>query len=279
MIILARLSITAAVLCTMWLNGSYAWNKAAEFHDRLAFVAIALTIDLAKCSLLGVAATLRVNSFRLAALLAVILWLPCFACSTFWGYSMITTTRATTSAGTEGLAQQRARAQTAYDDAARDLATAKASPFWPQSASCTAPKQRQKEFCAGVARLRTVQQQAAQTLTSLAPVEANPEQSVLAKTFGIDTAHVVLAIALVPAILLELLASVGSYAVSRSIGPTAPQKPARGFLRSSLARWRQRIKNRLGPTAGGLAALPSKGQPVNSPAAPQPTLTWELPSS
>jgi hypothetical protein len=213
--IVASCAVAAAVVVTMYFNGSYAWSKGGTHYDQIAMLAFALAIDGCKCSFLHTAALCRRDGFRAAAFALVILWLPCFGYSTFAGYSYLHTNRAEVSSGKDAHAQERQRAQAIHDQAAADIKLAMTSP----------PKGKGKEFCDGIARLKTTQGAAADILTRIAPTDANPEVSGLATVTGAAPDRVTFAIAIVPAILIELLASIGVWAVGTRISSNGPRKP------------------------------------------------------
>lgn len=279
MIHLARVAVAGAILCTMWLNGSYAASKAVHDIDRVALVAIALSIDLAKCSFVSIAALLRANGRPWPALLAVVLWVPCLAYSTFAGYSMITTNRTTAGADTQGIAERRDRAQRIYEEANREVVLANSSPLWTASAACTAPRPTHRAFCDSVAKAKASRDAASTILSQLTPTIANPELAALTRTSGIDASTLALAAALLPALLLELLASIGSYVVSARMAPKSPSTPLRQRFQSALGWVRQKRKTRPAGTAIGLAQAPAPRQTKGSDAAQQPpTLAWQWPA-
>jgi hypothetical protein len=224
--IIARCAVYGAVLVTMYFNGMYAWSKGGAPMDQYAMLAFALSIDGCKASFLRAASLCWRDHHRAVATSLFVLWWPCFAYSTFAGFSYLHTNRAVVSSDKVGHAQERQRAQTTYDQAGADLKLAITSPHWAASASCTLPpKGKGKEFCDGVARLKTTQASAAAILTRITPTDANPEVSGLASTTGLTPDRVQNIIALVSAILIELLASVGFYAIGSRINSKGSSKP------------------------------------------------------
>ncbi|MEQ1672335.1 MAG: hypothetical protein ABL893_15895, partial [Hyphomicrobium sp.] len=61
--ILARLAVYGAILCTLWFNGSYAWSKGGSEIHQYGMVAVAITIDLCKCGFLTGASYLWRNTW------------------------------------------------------------------------------------------------------------------------------------------------------------------------------------------------------------------------
>lgn len=215
MMIVARLAVLGAIACTLWFNGSYAWSKGDTIVNQLGMVALALSIDLCKCSFLPAASLLWRSKWYLPALVLIPLWLAAFAYSTFAGYAYLTGNRSAVTITEEAAAGQRIRAQADYDAATADLAIGKRATDWTVSAACTAPRNhRQRSFCANVARTQSKLTAASDVLTRVAPVRIEPEVSVIAANTGWAASSIRLLVALVPAALIELVASLGLYALT-----------------------------------------------------------------
>lgn len=257
--ILARLSVFGAILCTLWFNGSYAYAKAAGEAHQFAMVAVALSIDLFKCAALPAAAVLDAQGLRLRAIVLVLLWPLAFGWSLFSGYSSLTTNRTEANVAQDGQAQQRVRAQTDYDLASAALIIAKRSPLWDATAACTLPKTNpHKQFCDGIARTTTQQVSAASILNAGKPVHTDPEVTALASVTAIPRAWLLFAIAFAPALILELLSSFGAYAISSAAKP--PGTPAAARWRAWLPNPRPTPQN--APTPAPAASAVSSAPPV-----------------
>ncbi|MCC0007727.1 MAG: hypothetical protein H6876_06335 [Hyphomicrobiaceae bacterium] len=267
MIGLARLAVLLAAGTTLWFNGSYAYLKGDGLTQKMGLIALAVTIDLAKCTFLGAAALTWNDRYRLRAFVFALLWLPALAFSTFCGFSFITTNRTTSSALVAGKAEQRVRAQDDYDRSLADLDTAKQSPNWHATAACTAPKNRkQRDYCASVASLEEALSTASAKLGSAPTFKPDPELTTLRAVVPLDTATLTFIVSAVPAFLIELLASLGSYAVSPRFARKAPEMPAEDVSRLRAGWWRRRsecssaarsvaLETALPPTSPELAAL------------------------
>lgn len=275
--ILARIAVTGAIICTLWFNGSYAWSKGGGPVHQIALVVVALTIDLCKASFLPAASTLWQRTWRLPALALIVLWPLTFAYSTFAGYSAIASNRAVASASPQAEADKRRRALVNYDQAGADLATAKASPLWSASAACTAPKDaKHRNFCDGIARTTQQQTSAAAQLDATPPAQVDPELAVLRDNTGYPLATLTLIVAFVPAFILELVSSFGLYAISNRNRPEAPERPVRSVLRSRLSGWRLNRKN----ASVAISVAPAPVSTQIGPADPKPPAKpIRLPSS
>ncbi len=251
--ILARLAVYGAIASTLWFNGSYAFSRGGTPLDQAALVAVAVTVDLAKCSFLSAASALLRARHWLAALLLFLIWCPSLAFSTFAGYSYITGNRAAATADREGSAQERVRAQATYDRATTDIATAKKSPMWEQSAACTNQLPRYRPFCEAISNTKAEQAAAATILNRITPLDANPEVRTIVENTGLTLSQATLIIGLVPALILELAASVGFYAVNRSTMSWLPRTP----LRERLHEWLLRHSR---PSTNAPAARPDASQ-------------------
>lgn len=235
--IVAYLPVLGAIGFTMWANATYAYAHAGDMHSQIAMVVLALTIDMAKASFLPAASHARAAGRRLAPLLLVLLWLPAFTYSTFAGYAFLTTNRATAAQTGNAEAEVRSLLQADYTRLSGDLATAKRSPDWQATAACTRPRrQAQHVFCQ---RLTTTQGKLDDVSARLATqplAEVNPEITTLSAVLGWSSTTISLAVALFPAILVELVAGLGLY-VLRPAPRTASEllKPySAAFLSPSL---------------------------------------------
>lgn len=224
---LAHLPVFGAIACTIFFNASYAYGQAGAHEHQAAMVALAVTIDLAKATFLPAAAHYRAKRKLLGPALLVALWLPALAYSTFAGYAYLTTTRALAKVDDEAQAGTRARVQADYDRATADLATAKSSPDWTATGACTRPRTPpQRTFCTSVADTEKKLAGAASRLDQTPPTHVNPEVTALATVTGWSVPTVGFWVALFPAVLIELVAGLGLYAL-RSSGDTAPKPSGR----------------------------------------------------
>ena len=231
--IFARLAVYGAIACTLWFNGSYAWSKGGALPHQLSMVALAITIDLCKCGFLPAASRLWGDRSYLPAFLLVVLWLPALAYSTFAGYASITTNRAATSSADQTRADRYSRAQSDYDQASESLTTATASPMWKRSDACTDPRsRRERSFCQSVSDARKRQLEASRQLDTVIHVAVDPEVTVLSETFTWPRHVLSLTVALWPALLLELVASLGLYAVYRLRSGKAPERSSETVSRT-----------------------------------------------
>ena len=234
---LAHMPVFGAIACTMVFNASYAHGQAGAHEHQVAMVALALTIDLAKATFLPAAARLWSGKQRLRPILLVLLWVPALAYSTFVGYAYLTTTRTSAHVDDEARAQKRTRVQAEYDRTTSDLATAKASPDWSSTAACTRPRSNaHRAFCANVKSFEQKLDEASAMLTGIAPTHVNPELTALADVSGWALSSVSLWVSLFPAVLIELVAGLGLYALRQSADPTreerAPERATAAFSAS-----------------------------------------------
>lgn len=272
--ILARLAVYGAIVCTLWFNGSYAYAKASGEAHQIAMVAVALTIDLCKCGFLPAASYLWLNRYRVPALVLFAMWPLAFGYSLFAGYAAITTNRTFATTSTEGAAQIRTRTQADYDQVASALAVATASPLWTTTAACTAPKtQSHRQFCDGITRMRQQQHAASISLNASKPAHVDPEVTLLADLTQLTPSTLLLVIAFVPALILELVSSLGFYAVSRRATAEASRTPVGRQSKFWFARLRPNGENAPAgvPVAHG---VPDAVQPGGTPS---PTrVTWAV---
>lgn len=222
---LAHLPVCSAILCTMFFNGSYAWEHAGATEHRVAAVALALTIDVAKASFLSAAAHMRTQGKWLGAIILFLLFWPALAYSTFAGYGYLATTRAVAGIAGQAASDEYARAKSDYDRLSADLATAKASEDWQATAACSrARTPAQRAFCQAVSTMQAKLDAASTTLSRTPPAAANPELTGLAAITGLSPATLLFLVAFFPAVLIELLAGFGLYALRPRMPPEASQR-------------------------------------------------------
>lgn len=271
--IFARLAVIAAVLCSLWFNGSYAYAKAHSPSQQLAMVAVALSIDLCKCAFLPAASVLWAEGRRLAPTVLVLLWPLAFSYSLFAGYASVATNRSDASTLTETQAQARLRAQGTYDQVTADLTTAKQTSLWTATAACTAAKTNaQRTFCANIDELLGQQRAAAISLDASRVVKTDPELSLLASVTTLPLPTLAIAIAFAPALILELVSSLGLYATRRPRASKAPRTRAGWFFSRRTETSRPSHEN---PPEGRLQPVPPKAQ---KPAPANDVWEWELPT-
>ena len=214
--IFARIAVFGAIACSLWFNGSYAWNKGGALPYQLSMVALAVTIDLCKCGFLSAASALWHAGWRVAPLCLVLLWAPALAYSTFAGFASITASRATRTVDDQAKADVRTRLQTTYDAATARLTAAQSSSLWRATSACTSPRTKaHRQFCASVDEAKREQASAAAGLDRTDAVAVDAEMYVLTANTAIPTPTLTLIVALWPAVLIEFVASLGLYAVTR----------------------------------------------------------------
>jgi hypothetical protein len=226
---IAHIPVFGAIIFTMAANASYAIGLANAVHGQALMVMLALTIDIAKATFLPAAAHAKAQGKTLGALLLLGLWFPALTYSTYAGYAYLTTTRATAHLDDEAAAGVRDRTQTDYGQAKADLATAKASADWKTSAACTRPQNKsQRTFCANVQTTQKKLDTDAALLTAKPLVAVNPEVALLVSLTGLANDTVKFLVTLFPAVLIELLAGLGLYALRAKPTPKAaiPAPPA-----------------------------------------------------
>ncbi|MEQ1695252.1 MAG: hypothetical protein ABL901_05355 [Hyphomicrobiaceae bacterium] len=224
--LIARIVVGMAVLATLLFNGSYAYTRGDGQFEKLGLILLAVIIDLSKTSFLAAAAHLRANRHILAAVVLFVLWWPAIALSSWASFSYISTNRAATAADKAAGSDARDRAQRRYDLAKRKVELVTADSAYVSSAGCAKPKGAvATKFCEGVSEATEELAAAEAALTKAPPGRADPETLLLAQQTGVQQGTVEFMITVVPALFLELVASLGFYAVTRSL-PTASAKPA-----------------------------------------------------
>ena len=275
MIWLARLAVLMAAGTTLFFNGSWAWHAVDAAHHRAGLVALALAIDLCKITFLGAAAWCWNANLRLRALTLLLLWPLAFSASTFMGYASLTTQTGAADAVVQGQASNRARLQAQYDRANDALIAARKAPDWTATNACTTLRTNpHRNYCANVQALQKTVDDLARQLGPAPSVTARQDLQRLAQETGIATERLAFYAALFPALLLELLASFGSYAVgSRSGSPNSSQKPSQApvarFSWGRLSRIRRTPKNPPEGNSGALAAGPASAPPATTQSSPK----------
>ncbi len=222
---IAMLVVTA---CTMLFNARFGWSLGATDLDRAGLAAFSVAVDALKCSLLVLAADAwRKRAITRATTLFLLFW-PCLAYSLTAGVGFVASTRDATTGVRQGTADTHQRAQSAYDRTSASLKIAEGAANYSQTAACTQPKSKlQREFCDGVASLRDEQAAAAQKLDQGTTGSADPQAKMFGAILGLSAEQIAFGLALLPAVLAELLSAFGFYGLVGSAAPaTASNKPA-----------------------------------------------------
>ncbi len=281
MIWLARFAVLVAAITTLWFNGSYAASKATDIWQQAGLVAAALAIDLVKSTFLPVAAVVWSRDLRLRAVLMVtLLWFPALMFSTFCGYAAIATNRHASTASVTGHVEDRARLQRRHDDAATDLASIRQSAIYAETNRCTQLRTRQhRETCDRITSLQTDVETLSNQLGPTPIPKADPDLEALTQVLPVSTAWLIFLVAFVPAVLLELVAAIGSWAVAPHSTAKASQKPV------ARVSWWKAVRHRLGRKTHPAAPPEASGVVVAVPVvaasskAPAPAITWKVPAS
>jgi len=270
MIWAARIPVLLAAATSMWFNASYAHSKADVIWQQAGLIAMMVAIDLVKCTFLAAAAHAWNGRTRLRAVTFVLLWTLAFAFSTFCGYAAITTNRHATAAVVDGQAADRARLQQQYDDARADLDRAKASPAWNQTSGCVMLTTKiHRETCPGIKDLQQRVVALATRLGKAPTVTPDPDLKALQAVLPLNPAWTAFLVAFIPAIVLELVASLGAYAVSPTMPSKASEKPT-GWFFVRLQRWAAaRRKKPSERVSGAHVAAPLKASASRIPKFPK----------
>lgn len=283
----ARTAVILAVAVTVWFNGTYAWSKAQDLVGGLGLIAMAVTIDFAKCSLLPFAAlSAHAGAYLRATIIVVLLWLPAMMFSMFCAYSAIITNRTHATTVTDARQGDRQRVQARYDRALADLTAAKASPVFTATNACTTltlPIHR--STCAAIDRLTAEVNTLATTLGPTAIPRVDPEVAALTQIYPGATSAIILAASALPALILELVASLGGYVLSplpvRATPPKAPQSASGTISEPKERPWGYGATSRsksapapaTAPAASKSASAPQASPPLAPSAPPRPIVS------
>lgn len=214
---LAYLVVALAAIATLIFNAGYAWSRGHTEIEKASLVLLAVIIDLAKVSFLAAAAVLWQRRQRLAGSILMLLWCPAIVLSCWASYSYVATSRAATSAIGSDANAVRSRAEQTFERAKRKVDLATKHEAFAETAGCTrTPSARLKAYCDGYRQAEADLKAAEAALTPLRAVAVDAEVAQLARIIGADRTVIELLIALVPALFLELVASLGFYAVHAS---------------------------------------------------------------
>lgn len=237
--ILLRLSALICAATTMTLNAHYGFASSAALYYALLFTGLGIAIDLAKCTLPLVVRRAWQARARLKALLAFMLFLPCFAYSLHAGVSEIARNRDAAGADAVAASGRRGRAEAEHARLSVALATMEADRQFAAAVACAKPSTReQRGFCARIAETRRALSAAAAVLDDVAPVDPHPQLTLFAALTGWPMPQLTFALALYPILLAELCGSLGFYLGARD--PPNERRPRRGFVGwlRGILRWR-----------------------------------------
>lgn len=270
--ILARLGIAVAICTTMYFNGTYGYSLGDGAHHPWAMLALAVAIDLCKCSFLPAAAITYRHGHRIGALVLILLFLPCFAFSTFAGYSSILSNRMLSSADATQKQQARAIVQARYDQASADLQTARSLNMWKATGGCTSMRRRvQRAYCQSIQDMQLKLTSIERQLTDTSVVYANPEIIALAGIVGLPVSILTFWVAAIPAVILELIAGLGLFAITARTDPKPLRTPFLQRVRQRLARDRKQPQ-----ATAQVAPVPTTTAPQEKPVQRSPLVAPKL---
>ncbi len=265
-----RLAVLAAIACTMWFNGSYAWSRGSELPHQISMVALALTIDLCKATFLPVAVSLWHQRLPMPALVLLTLWPFALGYSTFAGYAYVSTHRSDVARDARNTQDIYDRHKSTRDALSVDIATMRGSSAWDDTAACSAPRtERQRKFCAAATEAISKLDAADQALAVTPQAAADPEITILSHALAVTPEVATFVVALLPALLIELIASLGPYAIFQRRPLQQPHKSSDAPSAITLHRDAQN-------TSYGAPAQSEAGSP---PVSPQTTkASWSIPA-
>lgn len=271
----ALLAPLIAFLASLWFSACYAWNLGDTTYDKYGLVGFAIAIAIGNASFLAVASNQFRDRLYARALALVVLWGLCFGVSITTGFAYFIGNRMASTADEVGRADERQRAQVTHDTATADLKAAKTSEFWTVTKACTSKRTtKQKDFCTNVGALTDTLDMADATLTRIVPVTPNPEITALADLVGFSFSQVLTVLSLSLATIIELIASLGFYAVRGQIDAEPSTEPQDARETPPRSDGPQNEKPPLTPpqrvSTRGLDAM--SGQP--SAPDPAPMITW-----
>ena len=191
--------------------------------DGYLFGALGVALVALNWILPGAAAHAASRRARLQQTACIGLWLVCA------GYTLVSSVgfsavhRAENGADRQETAGRYERAKADHERLTGELAVMKASPKYEAAAGCADAKWRQADFCAEVKAKEAEIKAAKRDMDAGRPASIDPQAETLAKLTGFDIGSVSTGLAIAVAVVMELVSSLGFFAVAHAApAPSAP---------------------------------------------------------
>ncbi len=260
--ILLRLAAMIAAAVTVALNAHHGYTSASTLAYAVMFALLNAALDIAKCTLIPIGMrAVRTHSWTVA-FVAFGLFPLLFANSVWNAVSQVAISRDAGKATAVAGLQTRQRAESEHKRLLAELALMQQSETFKATAACTRAINRvTRPLCDTVARTKTDIKATEAALAAIAPIDPQPQVTLLASLSGSSIPLLTFVLAVMPVLLAELLGSVGFF-IAAQPASSATERPQRRFRLPMLGQ--RRGKPKTPPSAASMSS---------------PTMVWKLPAS
>ncbi len=199
--------------------------------DGYLFGALGVALVALNWIMPGAAAFAASRKAKLQQAACIGLWLICAAYTLLSSVGFSALHRAENGADRQIQAERYATAKADRERLTGELAAMKASPKYQAAAGCADARARQADFCAEVKAKEAEIKAAKRDMDAGRPASVDPQAETLARLTGLETASVSTGLAVAVAVVMELVSSLGFFAVAhaaplpQSATPSATQPP------------------------------------------------------
>ena len=194
--------------------------------DGYLFGALGVALVALNWIMPGAAAFAASRKARLQQAACIGLWLICATYTLVSSVGFSALHRAENGADRQTQAERYTTAKADHERLAGELAAMKASPKYAAAAGCADVRARQADFCAEVKAKEAEIKAAKRDMDAGRPASADPQAETLARLTGIEMASVSTWFAVAVAFVMELVSSLGFFAVAHAAPMPAASAPS-----------------------------------------------------
>lgn len=253
----------AICIITASMNAAFGYGLAPDPFHAILLASGAVFVDVLKWIALPIWRQAQGTGPKAAALVIFVISMS-YSFAAAFGFAVLN--RHAAAGIHQAAADSRARSLADHQRLTRDLALAEVDPLWKATAACTKPAGKsQRAFCEAH-RQRQLQATALATRVEEGGTrDPDPQARLLADLTGLTLINAQRTLAMTVALVLEVIACLGLYAITRPAGTTQPRAIAERV--SWWQRGRRRVRPKTKPEA---LSEPAAASSTRSPAAHWP---------
>lgn len=252
--IMLRLAAAVAAAVTIALNAHHGFTSAQTLEYALMFAALNAALDIAKCTLVPIGMRAARDRSWMVALATLTLFPLLFANSVWNAVSQVAISRDAGKASAVADMQARQRAEAEIKRLLAELAILQESETFKATDACTrAINRTARTLCDSITRTKTDIKAAEAAVAAIAPLDPQPQITLLVALTGSSIPPLVFILAVIPVLLAELLGSFGFF-IAAHRAPKATERPQKRFHYPTLGWWPRKSETPL-PTAPAVSGV------------------------
>jgi hypothetical protein len=245
--------------------------------DGYLFGALGVALVALNWIMPGAAAFAASRKARLQQAACIGLWLICAAYTLVSSVGFSALHRAENASGRQELSERYTTAKADYERLTGELAAMKSSPKYTAASGCADARWRQADFCADVKTKEAEIKAAKSDMEAGRPASVDPQAETLARLTGFDVPAVSTALAVAVAVVMELVSSLGFFAVAHAAPlPGSPTPIAQVATPSETVTTLKSVEPRALTGTEAARALASRPRPSRRKALPAPDVAAQV---